>query len=179
MTTDDHQLQTDIEQRLAATRPEVELLAVERVAAERLRLVIDHPDGVSLELCELVTKDLRDLLAKFALEVSSPGPERPLVKPEHFRRFIGRKARVRTREPMGRSADRSSGEERSPIADRASTGPEILGRAPDLALDGHRSFTGELVGASDEDVTVAAEGGLVTIPYTEISRSNLTQRGEG
>ena len=45
--------------------------------------------------------------------------------------------------------------------------------------DGHRSFTGELVGASDEEVTVAADGGLVTIPYTEISRSNLTQKGEG
>jgi len=145
MTTDDHQLRADIEQRLSATRPDIELLSVERVAAERLRLVIDHPEGVSLELCELVTKELRDLLAKFALEVSSPGPERPLVKPEHFRRFIGKKARVRTREPK----------------------------------DGHRSFTGELVGASDEDVTVAAEGGLVTIPYTEISRSNLTQRGEG
>jgi len=144
MTTDANQLHEDIEQRLAATRPEVELLAVEPVAAERLRLVIDHPDGVSLELCELVTKDLGDLLAKFALEVSSPGPERPLVKPEHFRRFIGKKARVRTREPK----------------------------------DGHRSFTGELVGASDEEVTVAADGGLVTIPYTEISRSNLTQRGE-
>ena len=144
MATDDHQLHADIEQRLAATRPEAELLSVERIAAERLRLVIDHPDGVTLELCELVTKDLRDLLAKFALEVSSPGPERPLVKPEHFRRFIGRKARVRTREPK----------------------------------DGHRSFTGELVGASDENVTVAAAGGLVTIPYTEISRSNLTQKGD-
>ncbi len=144
MTTDSNQLQADIEQRLAATRPQVELLAVDRVAAERLQLVIDHPDGVSLELCGLVTKDLRDLLTEFALEVSSPGPERPLVKPEHFRRFIGKKARVRTREPK----------------------------------DGHRSFTGELVGASDEDVTVAAAGGLVTIPYTEISRSNLTQRGD-
>jgi len=144
MATDTNQLQADIERRLAATRPEVELLAVDRVAAERLQLVIDHPDGVTLELCGLVTKDLRDLLAKFALEVSSPGPERPLVKPEHFRRFIGRKARVRTREPK----------------------------------DGHRSFTGELVGASDENVTVAAADGLVTIPYTEISRSNLTQKGD-
>jgi len=144
MATDTNQLQADIERRLAATRPEVELLAVDRVAAERLQLVIDHPDGVTLELCALVTKDLRDLLAKFALEVSSPGPERPLVKPEHFRRFIGRKARVRTREPK----------------------------------DGHRSFTGELVGASDENVTVAAADGLVTIPYTEISRSNLTQKGD-
>ena len=176
MATDDHQLHTDIEQRLAATRPDVELLAVERVAAERLRLVIDHPEGVSLELCELVTKDLRELLMKFALEVSSPGPERPLVKPEHFRRFIGRRVRVRTRGPRGgRSAARSSPEERRSIDDRPSTARSDLGRAPDPS---HHSFTGELVGASDEEVTVAAEGGLVTIPYTEISRSNLTQRGE-
>ena len=39
--------------------------------------------------------------------------------------------------------------------------------------DGHRSFTGELVGASDEEVTVAADAGVVSIPYSEISRSHL------
>ena len=39
--------------------------------------------------------------------------------------------------------------------------------------DGRRSFTGELVGASDEEVTVAADDGVVSIPYSEISRSNL------
>jgi len=144
MATDTDQIQTDIEQRRAATRPEVELLAVDRVAAERLQLVIDHPDGVSLELCELVTTDLRDLLTKFALEVSSPGPERPLVKPEHFRRYLGRQARVRTRDPR----------------------------------DGHKSFTGELVGASDAEVTVAADSGVVAIPYEEIHRSHLVSRGE-
>ena len=38
---------------------------------------------------------LRDLLVNYGLEVSSPGPERPLTKPDHFRRFIGRRARVR------------------------------------------------------------------------------------
>ena len=75
--------------RLAGPLPEVELLACERVAAERLRLTIDHPDGVTLALCERVTKELRDLLVDYALEVSSPGPERPLTKPDHFRRFLG------------------------------------------------------------------------------------------
>ena len=137
-------LQSDIEQRLASAEPEVEVLAAEQVGAERIRLFIDHPDGVSLELCERVTGHLRDLLTKYGLEVSSPGPERPLTKPDHFRRFIGRRARVRLREPR----------------------------------DGHRSYTGELVGASDEEVTVAAEDGLVAIPYTEINRSNLLE-GEG
>ena len=44
--------------------------------------------------------------------------------------------------------------------------------------DGHKSFTGELVGASDDEVTVAADSGVVSIPYAEINRSNLLE-GEG
>jgi ribosome maturation factor RimP len=134
-------LQTDIEQRLAATEPDVDVLACEDAGRERLRLFIDHPNGVDLALCERVTHHLRDLLADYALEVSSPGPERPLSRPDHFRRFLGRRARLRLREPR----------------------------------DGHRSFTGELVGASDEEVTVAADTGVVTISYSEISRSNLIE----
>jgi ribosome maturation factor RimP len=134
-------LQTDIEQRLATAEPDVEVLACEKAGPERLRLFIDHPDGVDLALCERVTKQLSDVLMDYGLEVSSPGPERPLSKPDHFRRFLGRRARVRLREPR----------------------------------DGHKSFTGELVGASDEEVTVAADTGVVTIPYSEINRSNLLE----
>ena len=134
-------LQSDIEQRLATTDPDVEVLACEDAGRERLRLFIDHPNGVDLALCERVTAHLRDLLADYALEVSSPGPERPLSKPDHFRRFLGKRARVRLREPK----------------------------------DGHKSFTGELVGASDDEVTVAADTGVVTIPYSEINRSNLLE----
>jgi ribosome maturation factor RimP len=137
-------LQSDIETRLASAEPEVELLAVERVGTERLRLFIDHPDGVDLALCERVTEHLRELLVEYGLEVSSPGPQRPLSKPDHFRRFIGRRARLRLREPR----------------------------------DGHRSYTGELVGASDDEVTVAAEDGVVSIPYSDINRSHLVE-GEG
>jgi ribosome maturation factor RimP len=139
MTLTPPQLQDDIETRLAGRMPDVELLSVEPIAAERLRLTIDHPDGVDLALCERVTHELSELLVDYGLEVSSPGPERPLVKPDHFRRFLGSRARVRTREPR----------------------------------DGHRNFTGELVGASDSEVTVAAGSGVVTIPYTEIARSHL------
>jgi ribosome maturation factor RimP len=133
------EIQDDVEQRLAAVEPELEVLLVERVAAERVRVVVDHPDGVDLELCERVTNHLRELLVDFGLEVSSPGPERPLTKPDHFRRYVGRRARVRTRDEH----------------------------------DGRRSFTGELVGASDEEVTVAEDSGVVSIPYGEIKRSNL------
>jgi ribosome maturation factor RimP len=89
------QLQTDIEERVTAAEPGVEVLLVEP-AGERLRVVIDHPAGVSLDLCERVTHALGDVRERYALEVSSPGPRRPLTKPEHYQRFIGRRARVRT-----------------------------------------------------------------------------------
>lgn len=145
MTTDTDHLHSDVEARLAGSLPLVELLACERIGSERLRLTIDHPDGVDLALCEAVTRELSELLVDYGLEVSSPGPERPLVKPDHFRRFLGSRARVRTREPR----------------------------------DGHRSFTGELVGASDAEVTVAATTGVVTIPYAEIVRSHLVAGAEG
>jgi ribosome maturation factor RimP len=138
-------LTIDIEKRLAGLEPDVEVLACEQVGPERLRLFIDHPDGVSLALCERVTHHLRELLADYGLEVSSPGPERPLTKPDHFRRFLGRRARVRLREPR----------------------------------DGHKSFTGELVGASDDEVTVAAGDGVVSIPYSDINRSNLLPEAAG
>jgi ribosome maturation factor RimP len=90
------ELQQTIEQRLRDFDPEVELIALERPAAETLRLYIDRPGGVDLALCETVTGELRDLLEHYSLEVSSPGIDRPLTKPEHFRRFLGRRVRVKT-----------------------------------------------------------------------------------
>jgi ribosome maturation factor RimP len=94
------QIQQTVEDRLRTREPNVELLALERPAAERLRLVIDRPEGVDIALCERVTGLLRDLLESYSLEVSSPGPERPLTKPEHFRRYLGRRVRVRTHEEV-------------------------------------------------------------------------------
>jgi ribosome maturation factor RimP len=130
-----------IEERLARVEPDVDVLLVEQVAGSTVRVFVDHPDGVDLALCERVTNHLRDLLADYSLEVSSPGPERPLTKPQHFRRFVGRRARVRTRDDH----------------------------------DGRSTFTGELVGASDSEITVAADTGVVSIPYSEINRSNLLE----
>ena len=94
------QLQDTVETRLRDQEPDVELLALERPANERLRLVIDSPDGVDIGLCERVTGHLGDLLEEWSLEVSSQGPERPLTKPEHFRRFLGQTVRVRTHEEI-------------------------------------------------------------------------------
>jgi ribosome maturation factor RimP len=100
MDTELQQIQENVEARLRDREPDVELLALERPAGERLRLVIDSPEGVDIALCERVTGVLRDLLEEWSLEVSSPGPERPLTKPEHFRRFVGHRIRVRTREEV-------------------------------------------------------------------------------
>ena len=94
-------LHADIEARLAELDPSIELIALEQPGPNALRLYVDHPDGVSLGLCETITNHFRDLLLDHSLEVSSPGAERPLTKPEHFRRFLGRKVKVRTSEAIG------------------------------------------------------------------------------
>jgi ribosome maturation factor RimP len=98
--SDRSDLQETIEQRIAAVDPQIELIMLEQPAVEALRLYIDHPDGVNLALCERVTNELRDLLTEWSLEVSSPGADRPLTKPEHFRRFLGRRVKVRTNEAI-------------------------------------------------------------------------------
>ncbi len=90
------ELQETIEGRLAEFDPAIELIAVEQAAVETLRIYVDHPDGVDLALCERVTAQLRDLLERWSLQVSSPGEERPLTKPEHFRQYVGSRVRVRT-----------------------------------------------------------------------------------
>jgi len=90
----------DIQNRISELDPEIELLTVEPAGGDVLRLYIDHPQGVNLEMCQSVTRELNELLIDHSLEVSSPGPERPLTKPEHFSRFTGRRAKVRTIEPI-------------------------------------------------------------------------------
>ena len=94
------QLQTRIENRLSELDPEFELIALERPGGEALRLFIDHPGGVGLDRCERVTNHLRDLTADYAMEVSSPGLDRPLTKPAHYARFSGRLAHVRLARPI-------------------------------------------------------------------------------
>ena len=148
-------LQAEIETRLARSEPDVEVLLAEVVGGRCLRVYIDHPDGVTLATCERVTLLLGDLRERYSLEVSSPGSERPLTKPAHFRRFVGRRARVRTRHPR-------------PAPSRARD--HVATEAP-----ARQSFTGELVAASEEEVTLAADGGVIAIPYAEIRRSNLVE----
>jgi ribosome maturation factor RimP len=93
---------------------------------------------VTLGLCERVSGRLNDYRDRYSLEVSSPGADRPLTKPSHFQRFVGRKLRVRLR-----------------------------AGAP------QKSLTGELLGADDHQVTMAAAEGVVVLSYEQILRCNL------
>jgi ribosome maturation factor RimP len=80
--------------------PDVEVVLAERAGPGLVRVFIDHPQGVDIALCERVSRDLSPLRERFALEVSSPGVERPLVRPDHYRRAVGSKVDVRTVEPI-------------------------------------------------------------------------------
>jgi ribosome maturation factor RimP len=88
-------IQTEIEERLAQAEPAVEVLLAEVLGGTTVRVFIDHPDGVTLDLCERVTHHLGEVRERYALEVSSPGSDRPLTKPEHFHRYQGRRVRMR------------------------------------------------------------------------------------
>jgi ribosome maturation factor RimP len=145
-------VQAGIEAHLVDFEPDVEVLLAEVVPGGTLRVFIDHPRGVTLELCERVSRHLGPLRESYALEVSSPGSQRPLTKPQHFRRFLGRRARIRTRGALSAAGRETAGCAGSPS---------------------RRSFTGELVGVSERDVTVAAPDGVVSISYDDIQRSNL------
>ena len=135
-------IQAEIEARLAEAEPDVEVLLAE-VAPGGLRPRLHRPSRTASRSRSASASPTRWPRSASATRSRSPRPglERPLTKPAHFRRFLGRKARVRTR-----------GEH-----------------------DGRRSFTGELVGANDDAVTIAVDSGVVAIPYADINRSNLVE----
>jgi len=93
-------LEREIAPRVEHDLPGVDVLAVELVTPSRFCVYIDRPEGVDHELCARVTGLLRDYLREYTVDVSSPGSERPLRKPEHFARFVGRKVSLRTAEPV-------------------------------------------------------------------------------
>ncbi len=93
-----------------------------------LRLFIDKPGGVGLEDCEAVSRavempiDVENIVEHaYHLEVSSPGLERPLKKPEHFRRAEGRVVRLKTFAPLGEPPRRNFRGVLSAVADEGVT----------------------------------------------------------
>jgi ribosome maturation factor RimP len=95
------ELQEQIEHTISSRMPEVEVLLVERPSPGVVRVVIDRATApVDTDLCERVTYELAPVRTRYALEVSSPGADRPLTKASHYQRFLGRRVSVQTVEAI-------------------------------------------------------------------------------
>ncbi len=113
-----------------------------------LRIYIDKPDGIQLDDCVGVSRQMSDVLdvnlsdlGPYSLEVTSPGPERPLAKHEDFEKFKGNRVKIKTRQP----------------------------------LNGQKNFTGILMGISGEKVKLQFDEETIVIPYQDISKARLAQ----
>jgi len=112
-----------------------------------IRVFIDKVDGLSVENCAEVSRELESTLdeldlipSKYVLEVSSPGLERELTTLEHFERFAGKLAKIKT-------------------------GSEI---------NGVRSFIGTIAGVEDSEVRLdTGKAGIVSIPFDDITKAHL------
>ena len=134
---------------LAVERLGYELTDLESNLAGRdgtIRLFIDKPDGVGLEDCELVSKQISALLdiedpvsRPYVLEVSSPGLDRKLTKIEHFQRFMDDEVRVKLRFP----------------------------------IKGCRNFLGTLKYANEDNIEVEVDGKSCRLPIAEIEYVRL------
>jgi len=129
-----------------------ELLLVEAIGGAGgriLRVTIDAEHGIALDDCEAVSRRLSAVLdgaeaeseaaavlgREYTLEVSSPGVERPLVTPEHFRRHAGRTVRIRTGgHHLGRR--RFVGRLLAPVAEAEATAAGDVGEVVEVEVDG-------------------------------------------
>jgi ribosome maturation factor RimP len=126
-----------------------ELVDLEYAAGHRrglLRLFIDGPQGVGLEDCARVSREVSALLdvedpisAAYTLEVSSPGFDRVLRTPEHFGRFVGSRVFVELKEPRA----------------------------------GRRRYTGELLAVGADGIELAVDRERVVVGFTEIGKARL------
>ena len=131
-----------------AEREGVEIVTVDVVGAKKaptIRVFIDTPDGVSfdeLSSAQVWINDIMDELDPFpgayTLEVSSPGIDRPLRTAEHFARFAGDTAVLKTQ-----------------------------------PVDGRSSWTGSIVSADEQAVTLDVDGTAAVIPFDTIKRAHL------
>lgn len=103
-------ISAELEAEIAAiaAAQECEVLQLLR-HGDQLRVVLDHPEGVTLEHCEEVSRRISALLdvedygsSRYVLEVSSPGLDRPLLRSADWQRFTTRLVRVKYRTEDGR-----------------------------------------------------------------------------
>jgi ribosome maturation factor RimP len=112
----------------------------------QLRVFIDRPEGVLIEDCERVSKELSALLdvkdpiaTAYTLEVSSPGLDRVLRTPAHYARFIGSRAHVELIAPQA----------------------------------GRRRYTGALRQVDETGVTLEVDGVQERLVFADIGRARL------
>src|SRR5207302_10850857 len=92
------ELTREIRRKVEDALPGTEVLAVELTGPDRFTVFVDHAQGVDHAICERVTNVLRNYLREYEVAVSSPGLERPLRTPQHFRNAVGRRVTLRTPE---------------------------------------------------------------------------------
>ena len=79
-----------------------ELVRIKQISNDVLQIMLDTENGIGIDECAKATKLIRNILQVaemgdlFNLEVSSPGLDRPLFKPEHYKRFIGNDVKLNT-----------------------------------------------------------------------------------
>ena len=104
----------------------------------RFCVYVDHPQGVDHALCERVTDVLRDYLREYTIDVSSPGIERPLRKPAHFRNAVGRDGqRCARREVGGEAVPRRGRRRRRARRHRSQTGDDAVDIPYDAIVRGN------------------------------------------
>ena len=96
MLATERKLSRDIAPTVERAVPGVEVLAVELLSPSRFCVYVDHAAGVDHALCTRVTEILSDYRGTYTIDVSSPGLDRPLRRPEHFRAAIGQDVQIRT-----------------------------------------------------------------------------------
>lgn len=115
-----------------------------------LRIFIDKAEGIGIEDCEAVSRQVSAILdvedplpGNYTLEVSSPGLDRTLTKPDHFRRFMGQDVKVKLRFPLA----------------------------------GRRNFRGALAAADEDKIEVEVDGELHSLPLATIESARLVPTG--
>jgi ribosome maturation factor RimP len=143
-----------IESVRATALPVLEELGLELVEVQYrreqngwiLRLVIDKQEGITLDDCAVVSREISQLLdiedfigEAYNLEVTSPGLDRPLKSIAEFERFVGRKAKIKTIEP----------------------------------IDGKRVLIGTINRTFGESIVLEVGAEEVTIPFSQVTKARL------
>lgn len=150
-------MSSKLEQLQALLAPVVEALGyecwgVEFISQGRhsvLRVYIDRPEGILIDDCEAVSRQVSGILdvedpisSEYTLEVSSPGMDRPLFTLEQFAKHAGEQVKIRLRSPY----------------------------------EGRRNYQGILRGVEEQDVVVLVDDHEYLLPIDSIDKANIIPR---